>query len=219
MRMNIGTGLDVFISPVIEYDIMWLTGIVFTNHLTIVVSAYYAWIGGYVTSVFNWDIAFLIKLNYFICFQTKEMSLIRNTILECQVCGKWWRKSLEMADQVLINMSEDCCDIEVICVCVSLCLSGFHEPQSRCHPNPCYNGVSCMESTMYPGYQCGPCPEGMTGNGTHCQDIDEVPADSILILVLLILLPESCPCEKVLLKRVLITELMDFIEYLYANWV
>uniref|UniRef100_A0A9J7YB41 Thrombospondin 3b n=1 Tax=Cyprinus carpio carpio TaxID=630221 RepID=A0A9J7YB41_CYPCA len=70
--------------------------------------------------------------------QTKEMSLIRNTILECQVCG-------------------------------------FHEPQSRCHPNPCYNGVSCMESMMFPGYQCGPCPDGMTGNGTHCQDIDEVP--------------------------------------------
>ncbi len=67
-------------------------------------------------------------------------------------------------------------------MCVSLCLSGFHESQSRCHPNPCYNGVSCMESMMYPGYQCGPCPEGMTGNGTHCQDIDEVPADSICVL-------------------------------------
>uniref|UniRef100_A0A673XCG9 Thrombospondin 3a n=1 Tax=Salmo trutta TaxID=8032 RepID=A0A673XCG9_SALTR len=25
----------------------------------------------------------------------------------------------------------------------------------------------------YPGYRCGPCPEGMMGNGTHCQDIDE----------------------------------------------
>uniref|UniRef100_A0A8C2PV57 Thrombospondin 3b n=1 Tax=Cyprinus carpio TaxID=7962 RepID=A0A8C2PV57_CYPCA len=73
-------------------------------------------------------------------YYTKEMSLIRNTILECQVCG-------------------------------------FHEPQSRCHPNPCYNAVSCMESMMFPGYQCGPCPEGMTGNGTHCQDIDEECVD------------------------------------------
>ncbi|XP_072530799.1 thrombospondin-3b [Salminus brasiliensis] len=68
--------------------------------------------------------------------QTKEMSLIRNTILECQVCG-------------------------------------FHEPQSRCIPSPCYKGVSCMEVMEYPGYRCGPCPEGMSGNGTHCQDIDE----------------------------------------------
>uniref|UniRef100_A0A3Q4N745 Thrombospondin 3a n=1 Tax=Neolamprologus brichardi TaxID=32507 RepID=A0A3Q4N745_NEOBR len=68
--------------------------------------------------------------------QVKEMSLIRNTILECQVCG-------------------------------------FHEPRSRCFPNPCHKGVSCMESLHYPGYTCGPCPPGTTGNGTHCRDIDE----------------------------------------------
>ncbi|KAK5614040.1 Thrombospondin-3a [Crenichthys baileyi] len=68
--------------------------------------------------------------------QVKEMSLIRNTILECQVCG-------------------------------------FHEPRSRCSPNPCYKGVSCMDSLQYPGYTCGPCPPGTTGNGTHCRDIDE----------------------------------------------
>uniref|UniRef100_A0A8B9KMF8 Thrombospondin 3a n=1 Tax=Astyanax mexicanus TaxID=7994 RepID=A0A8B9KMF8_ASTMX len=68
--------------------------------------------------------------------QVKEMSLIRNTILECQVCG-------------------------------------FHEPRSRCQPNPCFKGVACMEIFEFPGYRCGPCPEGMTGNGTHCHDIDE----------------------------------------------
>ncbi|XP_027868084.1 thrombospondin-3a isoform X3 [Xiphophorus couchianus] len=68
--------------------------------------------------------------------QVKEMSLIRNTILECQVCG-------------------------------------FHEPRSRCSPNPCYRGVSCMDSLQYPGYTCGQCPPGTTGNGTHCRDVDE----------------------------------------------
>ncbi|XP_018534313.1 thrombospondin-3a [Lates calcarifer] len=68
--------------------------------------------------------------------QVKEMALIRNTILECQVCG-------------------------------------FHEPRSRCSPNPCYKGVSCMESLQYPGFTCGPCPPGTTGNGTYCRDIDE----------------------------------------------
>ncbi|KAM9852022.1 thrombospondin-3a [Aulostomus maculatus] len=68
--------------------------------------------------------------------QVKEMSLIRNTILECQVCG-------------------------------------FHEPRSRCSPNPCYKGSMCTESQHYPGYTCGPCPPGTTGNGTHCHDIDE----------------------------------------------
>uniref|UniRef100_A0A3B3UG35 Thrombospondin 3a n=1 Tax=Poecilia latipinna TaxID=48699 RepID=A0A3B3UG35_9TELE len=72
--------------------------------------------------------------------QVKEMSLIRNTILECQVCG-------------------------------------FHEPRSRCSPNPCYRGVSCMDSLQYPGYTCGQCPPGTTGNGTHCRDVDEECVD------------------------------------------
>uniref|UniRef100_A0AAQ4PV95 TSP C-terminal domain-containing protein n=1 Tax=Gasterosteus aculeatus aculeatus TaxID=481459 RepID=A0AAQ4PV95_GASAC len=55
-------------------------------------------------------------------------------------------------------------------VCVS---AGFHEPRSRCSPHPCYKGVSCTESLNYPGFTCGPCPPGTTGNGTHCQDMDE----------------------------------------------
>ncbi|KAF7644513.1 hypothetical protein LDENG_00220950 [Lucifuga dentata] len=69
--------------------------------------------------------------------QVKEMALIRNSIMECQVCG-------------------------------------FHEPRSRCSPNPCFRGVACMDSLQYPGYTCGPCPPGTTGNGTHCDDLDEV---------------------------------------------
>ncbi|XP_056448779.1 thrombospondin-3a [Gadus chalcogrammus] len=68
--------------------------------------------------------------------QVKEMSLIRNSILECQVCG-------------------------------------FQEPRSRCSPSPCYRGVSCVEAFEYPGYRCGSCPPGTTGNGTHCKDEDE----------------------------------------------
>lgn len=55
-----------------------------------------------------------------------------------------------------------------------MCCIGFHEPRSRCQPSPCFKGVSCMEIFEFPGYHCGPCPEGMTGNGTHCQDLDEV---------------------------------------------
>uniref|UniRef100_A0A4W5MFP6 Thrombospondin 3b n=1 Tax=Hucho hucho TaxID=62062 RepID=A0A4W5MFP6_9TELE len=51
--------------------------------------------------------------------------------------------------------------------------SGFHETHSRCEPNPCYKDLACTETHEYPGYHCGACPDGMTGNGTHCQDIDE----------------------------------------------
>uniref|UniRef100_A0A673ILF9 Thrombospondin-3b n=1 Tax=Sinocyclocheilus rhinocerous TaxID=307959 RepID=A0A673ILF9_9TELE len=105
---------------------------------------------------------------FMIVFLSCKMSLIRNTILECQVCGKGWSKSLEMADH----------------------------PQSRCHPNPCYNAVSCMESTMYPGYQCGPCPEGMTGNGTHCQDIDECTAQPCFSAELCVNTAKGFTCES-----------------------
>uniref|UniRef100_A0A8D3C1T6 Thrombospondin 3 n=1 Tax=Scophthalmus maximus TaxID=52904 RepID=A0A8D3C1T6_SCOMX len=88
--------------------------------------------------------------------QVKEMSLIRNTILECQVCG-------------------------------------FHEPRSRCSPNPCYKGVSCVDSLQYPGYSCGPCPPGTSGNGTHCEDVDEecVDVDECVDL------PDACVSNSV----------------------
>ncbi|XP_072132003.1 thrombospondin-3-like [Mobula birostris] len=78
----------------------------------------------------------LLGLRQDIKEQVKEMSLIRNTILECQVCG-------------------------------------FHEHRSKCDPNPCFESVVCMEMYEYPGYRCGPCPEGFSGNGSHCSDIDE----------------------------------------------
>lgn len=53
-------------------------------------------------------------------------------------------------------------------------LPGFHEQRSHCSPSPCFRGVDCMEVYEYPGYRCGPCPPGLRGNGTHCEDIDEV---------------------------------------------
>lgn len=35
-------------------------------------------------------------------------------------------------------------------------------------------GVECSSISSHPFYQCGSCPQGFQGNGTHCQDIDEV---------------------------------------------
>ena len=40
-----------------------------------------------------------------------------------------------------------------------------------CRMNPCFPGVSC--SDLPPpsrGYKCGPCPPGMTGNGSQCEE-------------------------------------------------
>ncbi|XP_035503425.2 cartilage oligomeric matrix protein [Scophthalmus maximus] len=51
------------------------------------------------------------------------------------------------------------------------CGMGGMQPRPSCVPNPCHPGVACMETPQ--GVKCGPCPEGMDGNGTHCTDVDE----------------------------------------------
>jgi len=34
-------------------------------------------------------------------------------------------------------------------------------------------GVDCYNIDRPPYYRCGPCPEGTSGNGTYCSDLDE----------------------------------------------
>uniref|UniRef100_A0A8C2HKZ4 Thrombospondin 3a n=1 Tax=Cyprinus carpio TaxID=7962 RepID=A0A8C2HKZ4_CYPCA len=87
-------------------------------------------------------------------------ALIGQLIIFNQILGELRE---DIREQVLLTYYDN----------MSLCFEGFHEPRSRCQPNPCFNGVGCMETFDFPGYRCGPCPEGMIGNGTHCQDIDE----------------------------------------------
>ncbi|KAK2835360.1 hypothetical protein Q5P01_015844 [Channa striata] len=54
--------------------------------------------------------------------------------------------------------------------CEACGMSGLH-PRPSCEPNPCHPGVKCMVTPQ--GIKCGPCPDGMEGNGTHCTDVDE----------------------------------------------
>lgn len=39
--------------------------------------------------------------------------------------------------------------------------------------NPCFPGVECT-SHRDGSWQCGRCPLGLNGNGTHCEDENEV---------------------------------------------
>ncbi|XP_077966960.1 cartilage oligomeric matrix protein-like isoform X2 [Styela clava] len=39
--------------------------------------------------------------------------------------------------------------------------------------NPCFEGVACINNGANGGVKCGPCPEGYTGDGKICEDIDE----------------------------------------------
>uniref|UniRef100_A0A803T6V3 Thrombospondin 4 n=1 Tax=Anolis carolinensis TaxID=28377 RepID=A0A803T6V3_ANOCA len=44
-------------------------------------------------------------------------------------------------------------------------------PKPKCEVSTCFRGVRCTDTAD--GFQCGPCPEGFTGNGIVCTDIDE----------------------------------------------
>lgn len=42
----------------------------------------------------------------------------------------------------------------------------------RCVPGICFRGGTCTETAE--GVECGPCPDGYTGDGFNCDDVDEV---------------------------------------------
>lgn len=55
---------------------------------------------------------------------------------------------------------------------VNVCLKS--DCIDACHPNPCYRNVRCLNSPdSLHTFACEPCPIGMTGNGTHCQFVNE----------------------------------------------
>uniref|UniRef100_A0A3B3TD39 Thrombospondin 4b n=1 Tax=Paramormyrops kingsleyae TaxID=1676925 RepID=A0A3B3TD39_9TELE len=41
----------------------------------------------------------------------------------------------------------------------------------KCSPDTCFRGSACFETES--GVECGPCPDGYTGDGFSCDDVDE----------------------------------------------
>lgn len=47
------------------------------------------------------------------------------------------------------------------------------QPLSLCPTGTCFNQNMCIP-TKSGGFECAPCPDGYTGDGVHCDDVDEV---------------------------------------------
>ncbi|XP_076216251.1 thrombospondin-3 [Aptenodytes patagonicus] len=122
--------------------------------------------------------------------QVKEMSLIRNTIMECQVCGFHEHRSRCNPNPCFSGV--DCMETyEYPGYRCGPCPPGLEGNGTHCadidecsHANPCFPGSKCINTA--PGFRCEPCPRGYRGNTVSgvgadyaraskqvCTDIDE----------------------------------------------
>uniref|UniRef100_A0A670JRZ8 Thrombospondin 3 n=1 Tax=Podarcis muralis TaxID=64176 RepID=A0A670JRZ8_PODMU len=100
--------------------------------------------------------------------QVKEMSLIRNTIMECQVCGFHEHRSRCNPNPCFSGV--DCMETyEYPGYRCGPCPPGFEGNGTHCadinecaHANPCFPGSKCLNTA--PGFRCEPCPPGYKGN-------------------------------------------------------
>nr|XP_058903751.1 thrombospondin-3 isoform X2 [Kogia breviceps] len=132
----------------------------------------------------------LVELRDDIRDQVKEMSLIRNTIMECQVCGFHEQRSHCSPNPCFRGV--DCMEVyEYPGYRCGPCPPGLQGNGTHCtdinecaHADPCFPGSSCV-NTM-PGFHCEACPRGYKGTRVSgvgidyaraskqvCNDIDE----------------------------------------------
>ncbi|KAM6965183.1 thrombospondin-4a [Aplochiton taeniatus] len=78
--------------------------------------------------------------------QIKETGFLRNTISECLACGLGGNPTQPQYPQA--------------------------QGLSQCPRGTCFQQDMCTPATGG-GYQCAPCPDGYTGDGVHCDDVDE----------------------------------------------
>lgn len=132
-----------------------------------------------------------------LCFflvKIKETTFLKKTIAECLACGKQY-ESYYQTFRLHFNsfvfehylQSDILTRCSYICLCVPTGLEGsptnsgpspspanyVMKPLALCPPGTCFRQDMCIP-TESRGIQCAPCPDGYTGDGIHCDDVDEV---------------------------------------------
>ncbi|TMS03186.1 Thrombospondin-4-B [Larimichthys crocea] len=85
--------------------------------------------------------------------QIKETNYLRNTIAECLACGLGGSPT---------NPAPDPSPGKVIMQ---------PQPLTQCPAGTCFRQNMCIRTET--GFQCAPCPDGYTGDGIQCDDVDE----------------------------------------------
>ncbi|XP_043095986.1 thrombospondin-4a [Puntigrus tetrazona] len=99
--------------------------------------------------------------------QTKETADLRKTIMECVQCND--------------AVGWDKAGLQ-------------NKKQSKCRPGVCFKPDMCIETAE--GVECTPCPQGYTGDGVRCDDIDECQFDPCFSGVRCINTVPGFRCEK-----------------------
>lgn len=88
--------------------------------------------------------------------QIKETNFLRNTIAECLACGLGGSPTNPGQTPSPGNIY----------------MPPPPQPPTQCPPGTCFRQNMCIR-TESGDFQCAPCPDGYTGDGRHCDDVDE----------------------------------------------
>ncbi|XP_037632853.1 thrombospondin-4a isoform X2 [Sebastes umbrosus] len=86
--------------------------------------------------------------------QIKETTFLRNTIAECLACGLG-------GDPTNTGPAPSPAQFVM-----------QPQPLTQCSPGTCFRQNMCIRSESG-GFKCAPCPDGYTGDGVRCDDVDE----------------------------------------------
>lgn len=77
----------------------------------------------------------------------------------------------ELKDVLIQQVKETSFLRNTIAECQACGLGGTEVVKSKCTPGVCFRDDMCIETDN--GVECGPCPDGYTGDGYSCDDVDE----------------------------------------------